>query len=164
MATSHGIAISAQQGAQCQDNMFCSETVCHTACVSCPSVAALRCDCSLASMVVHETHPSRRLACESCQPSWPTRAKHPIAQRSKSRVATHLTTIAHYLWKAGTGRRCPHGCLRGPALPWAITPPPHYPYQWYDKGCDPSLALRVFSTSSANLGTFDAVAEAVSPT
>ena len=106
----------------------------HIACVSCPSVVAPQCDCSIASMIAHGTHPSRHLACESREPQLVNKGETPVCcnvdwggsrinRNSLKKQVTrrsHLTS-AHHLWQPGTGRRCPHGCLRGPVL----SPLPH---------------------------------------
>lgn len=52
--------------------------VLHIACVSCSSVVAPQCDCSIASMIAHGTHPSRHLACESREPQLVNKGETPV--------------------------------------------------------------------------------------
>ena len=57
IAASHGAAISAPHGLTPGWPVLRRNCVPHIACVSCPYVAVQQCNCSIASMIVHETRP-----------------------------------------------------------------------------------------------------------
>ena len=167
IATSHGAAISARQGLMPGRYVLQRNCVPHAACVSCPSVAAPQCDCSIASMIVHGTPISRHLTCESRQTQLANKDETLVCCNvdwGGSRIVRidretgHESPLSHHCTPSLAARHWPQMAT------WMFTgsrhtPPPHYPYQ-YDKKCDPSSRL---STMSAMLGSFDALAEIIGP-